>query len=217
MARLVVHGNSQAKDPSKVRIRDVSRFEDLPDHEGIRHSHRGWGRSPVDHLAPLWRFFNSRVGKKWNDVYSEVCQWMNLNSFPGKHMSEHVEAIYSKQYSVSQWTTAGWSWGGVTLYVDAQGFLSRKLYVSTFRRKYGNQPAPPVTKIKEDGILYEKLDGIWYEVEYGKRVKTIPMGTDSCGNLIWRDFVINPDAMLKKRQLGKKELGKLGVKNDPPC
>lgn len=47
-------------------------LEDLPNKEGIRDCWlRGYRGSNI-HFAPLLKFLESRVGKHWNDVYSEI-------------------------------------------------------------------------------------------------------------------------------------------------
>jgi hypothetical protein len=43
-----------------------------------------------DNLEPLIRFLNSKVGKHWDKVYSELCQKMDKNSMLGKHLNDHL-------------------------------------------------------------------------------------------------------------------------------
>lgn len=43
-----------------------------------------------DHLGPLRRLLRSKVGKPWNDVYSELCQRLNTNSVTGQHVISHL-------------------------------------------------------------------------------------------------------------------------------
>ncbi len=59
------------------------------DHEGIkrRYSNR---RFFNEHLAPLRRFLNSRVGRPWSYVYSEICQHVDRGNVVQKHVLTHL-------------------------------------------------------------------------------------------------------------------------------
>lgn len=56
----------------KITNDKKSDLEDLPQKEGIRDRwFRGYRDSNI-HFAPLLKFFKSRVGQHWDDVYSEI-------------------------------------------------------------------------------------------------------------------------------------------------
>ncbi|QRN99748.1 hypothetical protein JRI60_12330 [Archangium violaceum] len=50
-----------------------------------------------ENLAPLRRFLHSRVGRPWNDVYSEICAHVSLDSAIKKHILEHLEDFVVRQ------------------------------------------------------------------------------------------------------------------------
>jgi hypothetical protein len=56
----------------------------------LRHIER---KSFSDLLGPLYRFIGSRVGKPWNDVYSEICQNLKPTSTLQQHLLDHVKTI----------------------------------------------------------------------------------------------------------------------------
>lgn len=52
----------------------------------------GWDRKEFnDYLRPLWRFIDKQVGRLWDDVYSEICENINLDSTTRRHVREHVD------------------------------------------------------------------------------------------------------------------------------
>lgn len=52
----------------------------------------GWDRKRFnDYLSPLWRFIDKQVGRPWDDVYSEICNNINLDSTTRRHVREHVD------------------------------------------------------------------------------------------------------------------------------
>src|SRR5437762_147683 len=65
--------------------------EDQPKRESIKR--RWWGGQKYfnEHLGPLRRFLDSRLGRPWNDVFSEICERINRNSVVQNHIRTHVE------------------------------------------------------------------------------------------------------------------------------
>ena len=43
-----------------------------------------------DNLSPLTRFLESKLGKHWDKIYSELCHKMDPNSMTGQHLIEHL-------------------------------------------------------------------------------------------------------------------------------
>lgn len=52
----------------------------------------------TDHLNPLFRFLTSRVGKNWNDIYSEICQKFDDRTIAGQHIFEHIQGVFGKDF-----------------------------------------------------------------------------------------------------------------------
>lgn len=47
-----------------------------------------WGFS--DRLQPLYRWIDKQHGRKWNDVFSEICKKVDRRNVRGRHLIEHV-------------------------------------------------------------------------------------------------------------------------------
>ena len=58
-----------------------------------RHTNRpGRDRKELnENLNPLYRFLDSRVGKKWDDVFSEICEQVNMNNPVQYHIRQHLD------------------------------------------------------------------------------------------------------------------------------
>jgi hypothetical protein len=56
----------------------------------VRMGPRGRSKWLNENLAPLQRFLVSRVGRKWNDVHSEICAHIAPRSAVQKHVLDHL-------------------------------------------------------------------------------------------------------------------------------
>ena len=69
--------------------------------EGMKLMFNGGTKYQEDNLSPLARFLESRSGKHWDKVYSELSQQLDKNSTTGLHVFQHL-------------------WDYVTLYVELE-------------------------------------------------------------------------------------------------
>jgi hypothetical protein len=66
-------------------------LDDLPANQGMgRPYQRSFGKEFSDLIGPLSRFFQSRVGQRWNDVWSELCVHLNGGTTIGRHLKLHA-------------------------------------------------------------------------------------------------------------------------------
>lgn len=123
-----------------------------------------------EHLGPLVRFLRSSVGRKWDDVYSEIAKSCPNNGAVTGHIYEHLwsyvernpEFIDGKPYD----PTYGYR-GKIypiedrgsdnTFYVDPDGFLRRAPRLKQKSKK----EIKTIHKVK--GKIYLKFEGIWYQ------------------------------------------------------
>jgi hypothetical protein len=64
--------------------------DDLPSHQGMRFPY-GWDRKTFDDLlGPLKAFLRSCVGRRWDDVWSEISQVVGSGSTVDQHLRSHV-------------------------------------------------------------------------------------------------------------------------------
>lgn len=138
-------------------------IEDLPTKESMTKKWmRGNNKELNENLRPLERFLHSRIGCKWNDVYSEIRQNLNPNSAIQLHILQHLEhmvltetwerngKIYG-QYSIGPYELFN-----NTLYVDEQGILRKYFVAYKKERKH--------VKIKKRE--FELHEGTWHEITY---------------------------------------------------
>jgi len=78
-----------------VRKGRVSKnYDDMPQKESMaRNSPKhGWnGKQLNENLSPLERFMESRVGKLWDKVFSEICENIRVTSTVQQHIRDHVK------------------------------------------------------------------------------------------------------------------------------
>ena len=48
-------------------------------------------KSLNENLAPLVRFIRKRIGRRWDDVFSEICEHLDTGSTVKMHVREHLE------------------------------------------------------------------------------------------------------------------------------
>lgn len=105
-------------------------LDDLPKHQGYRRPY-GWDSKQFnDFLNPLKRFLESRVGHKWDDVYSEIREHINPNSTVQAHILGHVRDFIETETWIDKDTGE----------VVAAGWLGRP-----YRISYGGLYVHPIT------------------------------------------------------------------------
>lgn len=174
-----------------------------------------------ENLSPLKRFLRSRVGKPWNDVFSEICANIKVDSTVQKHVRDHVfDYVETNVVMVDgvPHDTRGRKLYFEVVYVHPEtGILmampARKRYRwGGYRTKF--------EQIKLDRFTKNvKVDGFWYRVgfkELPKLVDGVPEidvilkapAYPSPGN--WRcEFTREwgaPIYAVSKRQLNSREI-----------
>lgn len=191
MAKVIVERPRRAGMISKGhgRVRDI---EDLPRNQGMTRPHRmNWGGKELnENLAPLKRFLQSRVGHKWDDVYSEISENLKVTSAVQQHVRDHVSDFVVTKVAVDDdgelW---GMRWGRP--YKIGSGWRHQELYVDPRDGILKQTPAQPrlasyqerraaefahSVRVIDNTTELRKHKGIWYWCE----VKPVPPGT-------WKD------------------------------
>jgi hypothetical protein len=133
----------------------------LPSHQGIRRPYRD-PKEFSDLIGPLKRFLAGCVGRKWDDVWSEICDVLSPDSHIDNHLllhvdmevEQHVEIIGDDLYSIRPYHGLRRIWKD--LYVDPRDGI---LYRNEDWRHFPTYPRPIVIdgwsyRKGEDGILY---------------------------------------------------------------
>jgi len=124
-----------------------------------------------DCLGPLSRWLRSKLGENWDDVYSELCQILEISTLSGKHILSHVWGfverdavlvdgiVYNRKYQrqLGKWRDE--------IYVHPE---TRILCVAKKVRKIPPQKPDDFVEI-DDYHHYCKIDGIWYLIELADR------------------------------------------------
>lgn len=212
--------------------------EDAPTWEGTGKGRKAAGeyKSFDDHIRPLYRYLDSKIGCRWDDVYGEIAEYLPGNTMAGHHIREqHVKQMVSlhPQYNDGKYGSyvraygeaprdkpIGWKFVEFhygEFYVDLDGILRRAP-----KKKY-KAPPKEVTKKTVDDHVYEKIGGIWYEVVYQTYTRTVIDG--------WNSYLLGRkndgreappivykteeyQVLVSKKQLNGKELKKLNLAND---
>lgn len=121
-----------------------------------------------DRIGPLRRFLRSRVGRKWDDVYKEVCEMADSRGIRGHHLREHLsyEVVIAKN---------GFDTSGTPLQPNGRTYWQYFYVLDGVLCESLRKPRSRGTKeskiIELNGKFYYKYEDIWYEVRKEPIVK----------------------------------------------
>lgn len=183
----------EGKQKQRLRNKD---YEDSPKREKIRRKWKsGWWdcKEFTDVLGPLRGYLLKQVGRKWDDVYSEICKTLPAKTLQGKHIRDHIDWMVCKHVQIIDGVPCdgegGMSYGlplqgskyFELVYVDPRDGILKKTPEREARR-YKKSFNPDVIKVDEK-IQMHKIGGIWYEIkvkkvnpDHYKREYKIPLG-----------------------------------------
>lgn len=176
MAKVIVERPRRGSDLTR-RGRHPRDSDQLVDHEGMRARHvRHYGGKELnENLAPLLRFLRSRVGQRWDDVYSEISQHLKVTSATQQHVRDHVSdfvaircrrvdgVLYDLSYGVRELN------GYTMMFVDPDtGILTLNPgYLEGGGEGWREREARARALVwrEIETHTFHKVKGIWYEVE----------------------------------------------------
>jgi len=158
-----------------------------------------------DCLGPLYRWLESHVGQYWDDVYSKLCQILDITTLSGQHIVSHV-------------------WGYVernAVLIDGVPYRKNREFYATalplgywYKQLYVHPETgilclakriPKVPKKKPDDFVfvdayhhYRKLDDLWYAIELAD---IEPLGINTPKSSVNREKYV-----ASKRQCNKKQI-----------
>lgn len=150
----------------------------LPLIRGMRRLHRiaKTAKEQTDHLNPLYRFLLSRVGCKWDDVYSEIRRELNMGSAVQYHVLQHLnwwvernvsmvgDVPYSSRTMTELYT---YSHNGLRqMWVDPRdGTLQlQPLKYTKSKRRHWRHYETDIRTIADN--FYCKVRGVWFQIEF---------------------------------------------------
>lgn len=188
------------------------------------------GKELSDVLGPLKGWLRKNIGRPWNAVYSEACRNLDRRSVSGNHVFQHLMDYVETNCWIGAETGKVYSNGrrGPTevwrdYYVHPwTGLLCKAPDGPSWRRRYPRTAPDDTVKIS-DNAEYKQIDGIWYYTEF-TWVKLYYGGyqgkwrVDDTGRVVggWNRRGEMEQVIQKKRQLSKKELRGLKLRNSLP-
>jgi len=199
----------------------------------------GWTKCLNENLAPLKRYLQAQVGRKWDDVFSDICAHLDTGSTVKMHVRTHIDDFVMRHVHRDKdghltghppWGRrggpAGWH---QDLYVDPDDgrlkrteALCRKMGVQTPRERWRRKAPTPRDDLRRlsDRECLVRLKGIWYAVTFDRpprMKKRVPCTDDDIVHALatgaWREA--DRWQVMHKRQLNKKELKVSRLQNDP--
>jgi hypothetical protein len=164
-------------------------YDLLPSYQGMRRPYRlNWGdcKEFSDLLGPLIRYLHGCVGRRWDDVWSEICQQVDSTSVTGRHLRSHVESEVEQNCSVEDGVVYARPrrWRPVTAISGLYVHPISGLLCDGGRRTYGRDRDTEYTSL--DGCTYRKKGQVLISssgparrvIEHGKKEA-------ACFNGIW--------------------------------
>lgn len=220
MAQCVIESPRRGSSARSEKVRSFGKIvqtEDGPDYEGLTRipSRMGDDKDFSDKLGPLRKYLISSCGRPWNDVYSEIAINIGRKHSEGlRHIKEAHIDVATHTYRDSNgdiWECdkdgehkiGRYAWRE-TFYVEPETGILRCIPVKSHRYR-GKSEDPDVIPL-DAGTEYRRINGIWYWQQFTEEVVKVFTGTVR-GTKYYKDTIVI--VVVKKRQLGKKELKRL--------
>lgn len=194
-----------------------------------------------ENLAPLKRYLHKQIGRRWDDVFSEICAHLDTGSTVKMHVREHLGdfVIRKTRRDIDGTLWATDRWGGPTkvvkswteLYVDPDDGtiketrrLCQKLGVpyagsrASYNKWRGPKKPLPLHKLSAT-TWHIQLKGIWYFIELSAaplNARLCPVSDDSVyralnGGTWWGQ---DQWQLIRKNQLSSKVLKANNLQNE---
>jgi hypothetical protein len=224
--------NGSAYPRGHLENRWVPNLEDSPRSESMGGTYKK--KRLNENLQPLVRFLRSRVGRRWDDVHSEIAARISCKSAVQKHVLDHLRDYVAKNVRIEGATVKYIRYKAATLqsygtrfhfYVHPDTHVLCVAPTAPRKRRVKNEVDPDRLVLSHDREL-RRVDGVWYEIE----VAPIPRGegTDAAcfdvlarcapagppfGALAWKNVLWRTNRYARrKRQLGTRELVRYRLK-----
>jgi hypothetical protein len=174
-----VGGSRHRPDKGRLAQKLDHDVENCRRNESMKFRWRLNRKSLNENLNPLYRFIRSQLGRPWNDVFSEICEHISVNSTVQKHVRDHIDdfvckhvtMVDGKPYSVGRYSKFAPVWEDFYVHPDT-GILCRSPQHEPFRFV----PAQPdFEQVRVDEFhKYVKIDGLWFFVTFAPLPASMP-------------------------------------------
>jgi hypothetical protein len=150
--------------------------KDHTDQSHIGLKRHAWHRARIvkslnENLRPLVRFLRSRVGRPWDEVFSEICAGLDTGSTVKMHVRQHLEDFVAVR--ISQGRHGEWLLDGLPLDRGGHRFYPRDFYVD------------PEDGVLKDGATFWRLRG--RTIDSRKAIRRAARMPVRCDALRWID------------------------------
>jgi len=163
-------------------------------------------KSFSDCLGSLYQWLQSHVGQYWDDVYSKLCQILDITTLSGQHIVSHVWGYVERDAVLID---------GVPFRRKSRNFYDTSLPLGYWYKQLYVHPEtgilclakriPKVPKKKPDDFVfvdayhhYRKIDDLWYAFELAD-IEPLPINTN-------KSSVNREKYVASKRQCNKKQI-----------
>lgn len=132
-----------------------------------------------ENLNPIHRWLRSQVGRKWDEVYSELCQRLNRNNVCQNHLLFHIEEdVETKTFVENGYIGVNSYFGPAsigpnTFYVHPLDGTLRLSAAKSYKRDWKAERKAAFDENryidpKNPLIQYHRIKGVWYEIRLEK-------------------------------------------------
>jgi hypothetical protein len=160
----------------------------------------------------LLRLLESKVGKLWNDVYSEICSFADVRSKNGYDLRRRVSwcvdfDVVMDECGIPHRFNKYGSYPVRGLYIHPETGILCKSIPKSYNVIKSNEQEKDLIAL-EDGSFYEKIDGCWFHLWIEKKKYTYPVELVEVNGEFKYTVGYHILHIDKKRQLSKKEIQK---------
>lgn len=149
-------------------------LEEQPRREPMLGHWRGRQRFLNEHLGPMRRFLQSNVGRPWNKVHQELCEYVSFENAVQGHVLDHIYDFVEREVALIQnrpHYARGWRRGCPLRF--GQMYICPKTGLLRIVEKYKPRKLPEKLHVSP-GIIHILKDGVWWEL----RVRQVPSDSD---------------------------------------
>src|ERR1051326_863425 len=152
------------------RRRQRVAWEDQPKREGIKV--RGGGRKALnEHLSPLRRYLERKVGQRWDKIFADVCRYLDRNSAVQDHVRDHLEDYVATCVIVVDGVLCHGDGYGIGRALHSLFYVCPRTGVLRKNRRPRawwrmERPAQPHIRFIDHLTRLIREDGVWYILEF---------------------------------------------------
>jgi hypothetical protein len=150
-----------------------------------------------ENLQPLVRFLRSRVGRRWDDVHSEIAAQISCKSAVQKHVLDHLRDYVVQNVRIV---------GSTVQYIRYRGYqplesvgMRFRFYVDPQTRKLCLAPVASRKRRKKDAVdpdrrvlspdrELRRIHGVWYEIDVAP-IPRDPSARAACFDVLERTML----------------------------